>query len=126
MYGLGYDLLVFVYEKTDIEQEQVALLRIRHVIFIDSERTGDYQTTRALRQILANDGNAEDLEALFLDRNLPLDDLGRRDLAERVLSRTPEQGYLTISNALQWRLQYGRAIGVAQEGEVSGVEGLAE
>ena len=31
----------------------------------------------------------------------------------------PEQGYLTISNALQWRLQYKRAINL--KNEVSGV-----
>jgi hypothetical protein len=34
----------------------------------------------------------------------------------------PEQGYLTISNALQWRLQYGRIIEKA--GDESGVRSL--
>lgn len=28
----------------------------------------------------------------------------------QILSRPPQQGYLTISNALQWRLQYKRVI----------------
>jgi len=32
------------------------------------------------------------------------------DLATEILSSCVEQGYLTISNALQWRLQYGRVI----------------
>lgn len=27
-----------------------------------------------------------------------------------LLTQTPKQGYLTISNALQWRLQYARVI----------------
>lgn len=27
-----------------------------------------------------------------------------------VLTEPPKQGYLTISNALQWRLQYGHAV----------------
>jgi hypothetical protein len=43
-------------------------------------------------------------------------------LAEEVLRKRPEIGYLTISNALQWRLQYGRAIEKA--GIVSGIDKL--
>jgi len=35
-------------------------------------------------------------------------------LAEEVLKNKPEQGYLTISNALQWRLQYGRIVKLTQ------------
>jgi len=30
------------------------------------------------------------------------------NLADEVLRKPPQLGYLTISNALQWRLQYGR------------------
>jgi hypothetical protein len=41
---------------------------------------------------------------------LPLDDIGASALADELLVRPPEVGYLTISNALQWRLQYGRVI----------------
>jgi hypothetical protein len=46
-----------------------------------------------------------------------------RTLAEEVLRSPPEVGYLTISNALQWRLQYGRVI--EQAGRVAGVLRLA-
>jgi len=38
-------------------------------------------------------------------------------LAQEVLSNPPEQGYLTISNALQWRLQYGRVISLKNKVE---------
>ena len=110
VFGLGYDLLVFVYEKTDTHEAQSAAIDVRHALFIDRSRTGDYQTTRGIREILDRGGNAEDLVAFMEDRNLPLDEVGRTDLAERVLSGPPEQGYVTISNALQWRLQYGHAI----------------
>ncbi len=58
-----------------------------------------------------------------LERNLPLDEIGCQQLAERVLEEAPLQGYLTVSNALQWRLQYGRAISLVGEG---GDEGLKE
>jgi hypothetical protein len=40
-------------------------------------------------------------------------------IAEALLQEKPEQGYLTVSNALQWRLQYGRVI--QQAGVVEGI-----
>lgn len=39
--------------------------------------------------------------------------MGRDLLAERILQNPPQLGYLTISNALQWRLQYSRIIDIA-------------
>ena len=54
-----------------------------------------------------------------MDKNLPVDDIESQNLAEAVMETPPEQGYLTISNALQWRLQYGRVI--AQAGAVAGI-----
>ena len=60
--------------------------------------------------------------AFLEERNLPLDEIGRAALAEQILLQSPEIGYLTVSNALQWRLQYGRAIGIA--GKIEGVEEL--
>lgn len=119
IYGLGYHLLVFVYEKTDDHEHRTSNLRIRRVVFISQERTADYQTSRGVREILDRDGNVDDLIGFFLDRNLPIDDIGAAQLAEEVILRPPEQGYLTISNALQWRLQYQRAL--AQSGSVSGL-----
>ena len=46
----------------------------------------------------------------MLDRNVPGDEIIYNDLAEEILNCPPEQGFLTISNALQWRLQYSRVI----------------
>jgi hypothetical protein len=62
IYGLGYALLVFVYEKTD-------------------------------------------------------NDKTRNELAKHILKNRPKIGYLTISNALQWRLQYSRIIEKAEKAE---------
>lgn len=56
------------------------------------------------------------------ERNLPIDDIQVKKIAEEILRKKPKQGYLTISNALQWRLQYGRIIEVA--GNVKGVHNL--
>jgi len=51
---------------------------------------------------------------------LPVDEIQAEELAEEVLKNTPKLGYLTISNALQWRLQYSRVIQFA--GEVNGID----
>ncbi|MCY3805898.1 MAG: hypothetical protein OXG91_05305 [bacterium] len=40
IFGLGYDLLVFVYEKTDTHETQSAAIDVRHALFIDRSRTG--------------------------------------------------------------------------------------
>jgi hypothetical protein len=66
-------------------------------------RTADYQMTRGILDILNNDGNTDDLIAFMQDRNLPVDDIEALNIAEDILSNPPVQGYLTISNALQWR-----------------------
>ena len=124
IYGLGYHLLVLVYEKTDDTKRRSAKLNIKHAVFVAKEQTADHQTTRGLREIIANNGNADDVDAFLEDRNLPLDAASRRLLAERILREPPALGYLTVSNALQWRLQYGRVVTVAADGGVQGVEDL--
>jgi len=120
---VGYDLVVFVYEKSDDAAHSVARLKILHVIYLDAAFTADFQTTTGLRKILVNNGNVDDIDAFLEERNLPLDEIGRRSLAERIIAEPPKRGCLTISNALQWRLQYGRAISLAAEGN-DGLEDL--
>lgn len=121
--GLGYSLLVFVYSKSDNEDTQTARLDILHVIYVDDSRTADYQTTQGIRDIIARDGNVEDLTAFMNDRNLPIDDTQALELAEELLHNPPKIGYLTVSNALQWRLQYKRAIDEADN--VGGIHRVA-
>ncbi|MCY3019198.1 MAG: restriction endonuclease [Planctomycetota bacterium] len=119
VYGLGYSLLVFVYSKNDDRRTRTATLTINHVVFVDSACTADYQTTTGILKILDNNGNGDDLTAFMSERFLPLDDIQAHQLAEEILRRRPAVGYLTISNALQWRLQYKRVID--QAGKVAGV-----
>ena len=73
--------------------------------------------TKTIRQMLENNANAEDIIAYFTDRNLPADEITMTELAEEVLKNKPQQGYLTISNALQWRLQYGRIVRLTENVE---------
>jgi hypothetical protein len=113
-------LLVFVYDKTDHPSTTTSILDMRHTIFVDSGRTADFQMTTGLKKILDNDGNAEDLVAFMRDKNLLVDDIEANNIAADLLKAgTLEICYLTISNALQWRLQYGRAIEKA--GTVPGI-----
>jgi len=124
VYGLGYHLLVFVYKKTDDRRRRAARMTFLHGIFVNSSHTADFQTTQGLNDILSRDGNIDDIVAFLEERNLPLDDIGGKQLAERILSETPKLGYLTISNALQWRLQYSRVIDLARGGKTNGVENI--
>ncbi len=101
IYGLGYHLLVFVYDKTDDQEQKTAKLDIRHTVFVDASRTSDYQTTTGLLKILDNDANSDDILAYFSERNLPLDQIQAEALAEEVLSIRPLEGYLTSSPVLQ-------------------------
>lgn len=122
LFGLGYALLVFVYQKEDDTQNKTSRLNILHTIFVEADRTADYQLTASIRRILENNANKDDLVALFSEKNLPVDDITAEKLAEEVLQNPPEQGYLTISNALQWRLQYSRVI--SEAGAVPGINRL--
>lgn len=108
IYGLGYNLLLFIYDKKDDGTK--CLLDFLHVALIEQERTSDYILTKQIRDMLAHDANIEDIISFFEDKSLPGDEITHRLLAEEVMKRTPLQGYLTISNALQWRLKYSRVI----------------
>ncbi len=122
VFGLGYHLLVMVYEKLDDHANRTSALDFTNVIFIEKEFTADFQTTTGIQRIIEADGNVDDIDAFLEERNLPVDEIGRRQLAERIIETPPVQGYLTISNALQWRLQYGRAIQLAHAGDHHGLE----
>jgi hypothetical protein len=122
IYGLGYNLLVFVYEKIDNNKTKKSRLNILHTVFVDKDRTADYQLTSSINSILDNNGNKDDLTSLFFEKNLPIDEIEASNIADEVFSNRPNIGYLTISNALQWRLQYGRIIEKA--GTISGIDKL--
>ena len=119
IFGLGYSVLVFVYEKTDNSKTRTATLNFLHVVFVAKQQTGDYQTTSGLIKLLNNDANEDDLIAFMHERNLPCDDIEMTQIAKELLKKPPELGYLTISNAQQWRLQYSRVI--TQAGKVEGI-----
>jgi hypothetical protein len=119
IFGLGYNLLVFVYDKQDNARAKTSLLDFVSCSFIEKERTADFQTTTYLLQMTENKANTDDIFAYLNDRNIPADEITLMNLAEQILKYPPKVGYLTISNALQWRLQYGRIVMLKEK--ISGI-----
>lgn len=101
IFGLGYNLLVFVYEKTDDTERGTAILDFLSCSFLEKERTADYTTTFRIREMIKDGAIKEDIIAYLNDKNIPADDITLSQIADKIISKTPEQGYLTISNALQ-------------------------
>ncbi len=101
IFGLGYNILVFVYEKKDNHTNETALLDFRSCSFIKKERTADYTTTFRLMEMLKDGANEEDIIAYLIDKNIPADEITLNQIAKQILKKTPKLGYLTISNALQ-------------------------
>ncbi|HEX7299720.1 MAG TPA: hypothetical protein VF257_11985 [Solirubrobacteraceae bacterium] len=113
--GLGYNLVLFVYVKSDADGSST--INFPAVRFIPASLTADFQTTAYLRHLLLEQGaDVEDVIAYLQDRNVPADEVSLARYAESLVSNPPEQGYLTISNALQWRLQYKRVVTQTIEG----------
>ena len=117
IFGLGYNLLIFVYDKRDSADK--CALQFVHCAFVEKQCTGDFTTTKRLREMISDGANKEDIVGFLRDKNLPGDEITLDRLAEEILSHVPPQGYLTVSNALQWRLQYSRAISLSNS--VAGV-----
>lgn len=120
IFGLGYNLLVFVYDKTDNFSDKTSTLNFVSCSFIHKEKTADYTTTYRLREMIKDGANEADITAFLQDKNIPADEVTLAELAQRIITTPPEQGYLTISNALQWRLQYQRIVGMTND--VEGIE----
>lgn len=110
IFGLGYNLLVFVYEKMDNPKSKTTNLNIVNCSFISKERTADYTTTYRLREMIKDGANVEDVVSYLSDKNIPADEITLTQIAKQSINNPPKQGYLTISNALQWRLQYQRIV----------------
>ena len=108
IFGLGYNLLVFVYDKIDAKDS--CILNFLCCTFIEKQKTADYTISKRLIEMKSDGANIEDIVGYLNDKSIPGDEIQYLDLAREILSSEIEQGYLTISNALQWRLNYGRVI----------------
>ena len=120
IFGLGYNLLVFVYDKADDPTTQTALLNFVSCSFVSKERTADYTTTSILNDMKKVEANEDDIVAFLEGIKLPADEITLQQIAGIILANEIPIGYLTISNALQWRLQYKRIVNLTDD--VPGVE----
>lgn len=93
----------------------IVSLFLTNYCFVAKERTADYTTTFRLREMVKDNANEADIMAYLQDKNIPADEITLSKLAEQILKTPPEQGFLTISNALQWRLQYQRIVTLTDE-----------
>ena len=107
IFGLGYNLLVFVYDKTDDPESQTSILNFVSCSFVSKERTADFTTTSILNEMKKVGANEADI-AFLEGIKLPEDEIALKQITEIILTTEIPIGYLTISNALQWRLQYAR------------------
>src|SRR5690606_22870334 len=115
IFGLGYNLLVFVYDKTDDPATQTAILNFVSCSFVSKERTADYTTTSILNDMKKVEANEDDIVAFLEGIKLPADEITLKLIAEIILTTEIPVGYLTISNALQWRLQYNRIVNLTDD-----------
>ena len=83
IFGLGYNLLIFVYNKTDDNSSKEAVLDFVSCSFLEKERTADYTTTYRVRQMIEDGANKEDIVAYLNDKNIPADDITLNTIAEK-------------------------------------------
>lgn len=119
IFGLGYNLIVFVYDKNDNRQPNISF---KNISFVDKTKTADFTITKVLRQTLDVGGNDDDLYSILADRNIPGDDIIYNNIIKRIREQGVNQGYVTITNALQWRASYKRIVAIS--GTVTGVDKL--
>ena len=104
IYGLGYNLLLIIYSKHD--ENNNSTLKFESCTFIDKEETGDYILTKNLRKMVENKWDKEKIFYYLQECNLPCDDNTLDIITDEIIKNPPKQGYLTLSNAFQWRLKY--------------------
>lgn len=92
IFGLGYNLLVFVYDKKDNHDDKSAELDFVSCSFVEKERTGDYTVTLRLREMINDGANVEDIAGYLNDLCFPgtCDDL--ETMAQKILAETPQLG----------------------------------
>ncbi len=66
IFGLGYNLLLFVYDKSDDEESKTSKLDFINCSFIDMNRTADYTTSYRINEMVKDGANKEDIIAYLI------------------------------------------------------------
>lgn len=122
IFGLGYNLLIFVYDKTDDIEHKTTMLNIVSCTFIEAARTADYTMTYRIREMIKDGANQEDIAAYLNDSYMITDEMTLTKMAAQILQNPPLQGYWVAANPLQWRFQYSHIVNLGEE--VSGISKL--
>src|SRR5688572_26276209 len=120
IYGLDYNLLLFVYDKRDDPKRKAAMLNFVCCAFIEQSRTADYQATRTVLDILRHNGNRDDVFGFLTERHFSGDEDSLWESAGEVVENPPRPGLLTSS--LEWRRPCLHERVVALESPMDGVE----
>lgn len=104
-----------MYNKEDTSDR--CTLTFANCLFIEAAHTADYSMTKTLIAMKESGAKLADIANYLSDKFEIGDDEDYLQLAQEVLEKELLQGYLTISDALQWRLSYRRAISFAQDVE---------
>ena len=91
IFGLGYNLLVFVYDKADDPTTKTAILNFVSCSFISKERTADYTTTFRLIEMVKDKANEADIITYLNDKNIPADEITLSKLAKQILKKLKGQ-----------------------------------
>lgn len=97
IFGLGYNLLIFVYDKNDNPKTKTANLNFVSCTFIDKERTADYTTTFNIRQMIDNGAIQDDIAGYLEDRYVSSDFDELYEMAGFILKKPPLLGCVKIS-----------------------------
>lgn len=98
VYGSGNSLLILSCQFLSDEARKTVNAVPWTLVFIDSDRTGDFQTTYGLREIMRRKGNRDDILSFLEERFPSITDAEKEDWATKVLSAPPRLGYLTLSS----------------------------
>lgn len=106
VFGVGRNIILLLYSKDDDQIARSCLLKLHEAFVIPEQETSDYTTTFYLIRLLQNNPSIDEIVNYLRFRDLPCSELELREIAEEVIQKGVTQGRLTLSNALQWRLQY--------------------
>lgn len=90
VYGLGHNLLIFVYDKKNIDKS--CYLNFKYCIFLEAERSGDYNLTKILRKMIELNAKESDIIEILKDSDIPGDNQTLEILAKKNNKKSPKTG----------------------------------
>jgi len=123
IFGLGYAVLIFVYRIRKDHEQRKGRLEITGTTFIDAGDTGDTTLTAKLIDAKAFGQKevcrviCQEIKRLRIDKKM-ISHAWIRGLITEVCDNEIMRGRLTISPALQWRVQYGKIEPPDYEGSI--------